>query len=150
VANQSVPRVLTPSNGSDDDTPRRPGREILQRVHRQIDTVLEKGIIDLLSEKRPAAQSGEGDLGSEIPGGLDLDPLGFSSGSRQLRTGSLRLPQSQRTASGTDPERSRDSLQRNSAAETPPLTGSTPKSLLSREAARSPEAMASPSEIPSR
>jgi hypothetical protein len=71
-------------------------------VDREIDPIFQEGVIDLLGEQRPAADSGERHVRRKVAGGLDLDPLGFVAGPAQKCANALRLPHGQGAAAGTN------------------------------------------------
>jgi hypothetical protein len=90
---QRIGRVLAPAHRGDLQVRSQLSREILERVNGQIDSTFEKSFVDLSSEQRSAADTGERYFWSQITGGLDLYPLGLYTPAVEQGTDPFGLPQ---------------------------------------------------------
>src|SRR5215210_6496561 len=123
----------------------------------EVYAVVQQRVIDLLCEERPAADPGERNVRSEIARRLDFDAICGMAPCREQRAHSLRLPKSQSAAAGTDPKR-RVPLTQPCPVAGMPRSGACPAAAMSSmprksatlPAALSAEAIASPSDTPSR
>jgi hypothetical protein len=150
VADQRISRILPLAHGPQHDAVGQIGRQILERMHREIDAAIQQGVIDLPGEQGPAADPSQRNIGHHVSGGPDVHSLGCLAGCGEQRAHTLGLPPRKRAASGADANGNAKRCQGSPAAETPPITGSSLSCLAARAAACSPELMAAPSEMPSR
>jgi hypothetical protein len=108
AADEHIARVFAREHGHDREPRRQQGRQILRRMHRQIDLVRDQGLLDLLGEQALAADLGERPILDHIAAGaddLELECLGGKTmGARQLRPDHGGLRQRQRAATRSDPK----------------------------------------------
>jgi hypothetical protein len=100
---QHVARVLAPGHGSDDQPRLRRGRQVLVRVHRDVDTAAEHRVAQRRDEHPGAADLGQRG-GRPVAGGHDLDRLGLDPQPGQRRDHRRRLAPGQRAGPRTDPQ----------------------------------------------
>ena len=66
---EGVPRVFPEPDGTERDAVGEAGREILERVHGDVDPAVEHRVVELLGEERAVSDAGERDLLDEVAGG---------------------------------------------------------------------------------
>jgi hypothetical protein len=72
-ADEGVPGILSGTYGGYRDAIGKLSREVLERVHREVDASLEQRVVDLLGKDRATTDSSERDVRSQITGRLDLN-----------------------------------------------------------------------------
>ena len=72
---QRVARILARQRRGEDDRLRQPRRQVLDRMHRQIDPPVQQRLVDLLGEQALAADLGQRPVEDPVAGGLDDDHL---------------------------------------------------------------------------
>ncbi len=92
AADQGIAGILSGAYGSYRDPIGKLSREVLERVHREVDPSLEQRIVDLLGKDRATADSSERDLCSQITGRFDLNGHGLVTSRTEQGPDPLGLP----------------------------------------------------------
>ena len=106
---EGVARVLAFGDGRDFESGRKFGRQVLQRMHGEIDAAGGESFFDLFGENSFAksalgADHGQGDVGDFVAGGVDDLDFDFMAARAQQRGDVVRLPEGELRAAGADAE----------------------------------------------
>jgi len=117
---QDVARILALERCPDHQTVRQPSRQILRRMHREVDPPVEQGQLQLLAEQPLAAEIGERAVGNAVPGGPHHHDL-EGSGSRELGIGAAKRTTHEVGLGPGQPRAARADAQTRAAAHSPLL-----------------------------
>jgi hypothetical protein len=80
AGDQDISRVFPPGDGANMKTIRNLGRHILHAVDRQINSMIQQGLLDFLDKKAFAADLGEGHIQYFVAFGFDGDQFNGQGG----------------------------------------------------------------------